>query len=150
MEAPADAARQRRRQRIINGRTDVNQLVPFKYNWAWEKYLSACATTGCRRTIQMSRDIELWKIRRLPMTNGAGQAPISGSSYRRLAAANNIVLGTYRHITRRNAGSTCCEEFEEAYPYPSLPVHRRELGLDKGEVFNAYHEIASIRDKDEF
>ena len=23
-------------KRIINGRTDVNQLVPFKYKWAWE------------------------------------------------------------------------------------------------------------------
>ena len=23
-------------KRIINGKTDVNQLVPFKYNWAWE------------------------------------------------------------------------------------------------------------------
>ena len=30
-------------KRIINGQTDVNQLVPFKYKWAWEKYLSACA-----------------------------------------------------------------------------------------------------------
>ncbi len=25
-------------KRIINGRTDVNQLVPFKYKWAWDKY----------------------------------------------------------------------------------------------------------------
>src|SRR5262245_25013180 len=30
-------------KRIINGQTDVNQLVPFKYKWAWEKYLAACA-----------------------------------------------------------------------------------------------------------
>ena len=27
-------------KRIINGQTDVNQLVPFKYKWAWEKYLA--------------------------------------------------------------------------------------------------------------
>ena len=30
-------------KRIINGQTDVNQLVPFKYKWAWEKYLATCA-----------------------------------------------------------------------------------------------------------
>ncbi len=30
-------------KRIINGGTDVNQLVPFKYRWAWDKYLGACA-----------------------------------------------------------------------------------------------------------
>eukprot|EP01041_Mallomonas_annulata_P014478 gene14478-30823_t len=29
-------------KRIINGQTDVNQLVPFKYKWAWEKYLASC------------------------------------------------------------------------------------------------------------
>ena len=39
---PSSAAAQDRRvnvadKRIINGQTDVNQLVPFKYKWAWEK-----------------------------------------------------------------------------------------------------------------
>ena len=40
---PAASATHRRvnaaDKRIINGQTDVNQLVPFKYKWAWEKYL---------------------------------------------------------------------------------------------------------------
>ena len=48
-------------KRIINGQTDVNQLVPFKYKWAWEKYLSACANHWMPQEIQMARDIELWK-----------------------------------------------------------------------------------------
>lgn len=30
-------------KRIINCSVDVNQLVPFKYKWAWDKYLSGCA-----------------------------------------------------------------------------------------------------------
>ena len=30
-------------KRVINAKTDVNQLVPFKYKWAWEKYLAGCA-----------------------------------------------------------------------------------------------------------
>ncbi|MGH8744552.1 MAG: ribonucleotide-diphosphate reductase subunit beta, partial [Burkholderiales bacterium] len=30
-------------KRVINGQADVNQLVPFKYNWAWDKYLAGCA-----------------------------------------------------------------------------------------------------------
>ena len=28
-------------KRIINGTTDVNQLVPFKYKWAWEQGLKS-------------------------------------------------------------------------------------------------------------
>jgi ribonucleoside-diphosphate reductase beta chain len=44
-------------KRVINGSTDVNQLVPFKYRWAWDKYLSACANHWMPQEIQMSRDI---------------------------------------------------------------------------------------------
>jgi ribonucleoside-diphosphate reductase beta chain len=29
-------------KKIINCRADLNQLVPFKYDWAWSKYLAAC------------------------------------------------------------------------------------------------------------
>ena len=35
-------------KRIINGHTDVNQLVPFKYKWAWDKYLASCVPISTR------------------------------------------------------------------------------------------------------
>ena len=48
--APAKARRVKASdKRIINGQTDVNQLVPFKYKWAWENTLPHAPTTGCRR-----------------------------------------------------------------------------------------------------
>src|SRR5690348_11938581 len=50
-------------KRIINSKADVNQLVPFKYKWAWEKYIAACANHWMPQEINMSRDIELWKSR---------------------------------------------------------------------------------------
>src|SRR5688572_33401859 len=46
---------------IINSKADVNQLVPFKYKCAWEKYLAACANHWMPQEINMSRDIQLWK-----------------------------------------------------------------------------------------
>jgi len=48
---------------IINAQADVNQLVPFKYKWAWEKYLAACANHWMPQEINMSRDIALWQDR---------------------------------------------------------------------------------------
>ncbi|HEX2547035.1 MAG TPA: ribonucleotide-diphosphate reductase subunit beta, partial [Ramlibacter sp.] len=58
---PAAATSTRRVQaadkRIINGQTDVNQLVPFKYKWAWEKYLATCANHWMPQEINMNRDI---------------------------------------------------------------------------------------------
>src|SRR5688572_16510295 len=57
----APAAKSTRRvtaaeKRIINGQTDVNQLVPFKYKWAWEKYLATCANHWMPQEVNMSRD----------------------------------------------------------------------------------------------
>ena len=47
-------------KRVINGTADVNQLVPFKYNWAWDKYLAGCANHWMPQEINMTRDIATW------------------------------------------------------------------------------------------
>jgi ribonucleoside-diphosphate reductase beta chain len=36
-------------KRMINCRADLNQLVPFKYDWAWQKYLDLVLTIGCHK-----------------------------------------------------------------------------------------------------
>ncbi len=140
-------------KRIINGGTDVNQLVPFKYNWAWDKYLAACANHWMPQEVSMSRDIALWKDpngltedeRRL-VTRNLGFFVTADS-----LAANNIVLGTYRHITAPECRQYLLRQaFEEAIHTHAYQYIVESLGLDEGEVFNAYQEIASIRDKDEF
>ncbi|HEX6321971.1 MAG TPA: ribonucleotide-diphosphate reductase subunit beta, partial [Burkholderiales bacterium] len=42
-------------KKVINSKADVNQLVPLKYKWAWEKYLAACANHWMPQEINMSR-----------------------------------------------------------------------------------------------
>ena len=140
-------------KRIINGQTDVNQLVPFKYKWAWEKYLSGCANHWMPQEINMSRDIALWKDpngltedeRRIVKRN-LGFFVTADS-----LAANNIVLGTYRHITAPECRQYLLRQaFEEAIHTHAYQYIVESLGLDEGEIFNAYHEVSSIRAKDEF
>ena len=45
---------------IINCRADLNQLVPFKYEWAWKKYLDGSANHWMPEEIAMHDDIKLW------------------------------------------------------------------------------------------
>jgi len=140
-------------KRVINGSTDVNQLVPFKYKWAWDKYLSACANHWMPQEIQMSRDIALWKDpngltgdeRRIVKRN-LGFFVTADS-----LAANNIVLGPYRHITAPECRQYLLRQaFEEAIHTHAYQYIVESLGLNEGEIFNAYHEVSSIRAKDEF
>ena len=140
-------------KRIINGQTDVNQLVPFKYKWAWEKYLATCANHWMPQEVNMSRDIALWKDpnglsedeRRIIKRN-LGFFVTADS-----LAANNIVLGTYRHITAPECRQFLLRQaFEEAIHTHAYQYIVESLGLDEAEIFNAYNEVKSIRDKDEF
>ena len=140
-------------KRIINGQTDVNQLVPFKYKWAWEKYLATCANHWMPQEVNMTRDIALWKDpngltedeRRIVKRN-LGFFVTADS-----LAANNIVLGTYRHITAPECRQFLLRQaFEEAIHTHAYQYIVESLGLDEAEIFNAYHEVQSIRDKDAF
>ena len=140
-------------KRVINGQTDVNQLVPFKYKWAWEKYLATCANHWMPQEVNMNRDIALWKDpkgltedeRRIIKRN-LGFFVTADS-----LAANNIVLGTYRHITAPECRQFLLRQaFEEAIHTHAYQYIVESLGLDESEIFNAYHEVQSIRDKDEF
>ncbi len=140
-------------KRIINCKADVNQLVPFKYKWAWEKYLAACANHWMPQEVNMTADIALWKNpngltddeRRLVMRN-LGFFTTADS-----LAANNIVLGTYRHITNPECRQYLLRQgFEEAIHTHAYQYIVESLGLDEGEIFNMYHEVSSIREKDEF
>ena len=140
-------------KRIINGQTDVNQLVPFKYKWAWEKYLASCANHWMPQEVNMSRDIATWKDpngltddeRRLIKRN-LGFFVTADS-----LAANNIVLGSYRHITAPECRQFLLRQaFEEAIHTHAYQYIVESLGLDESEIFNAYNEVDSIRDKDQF
>ncbi|NMY38047.1 MULTISPECIES: ribonucleotide-diphosphate reductase subunit beta, partial [unclassified Pseudomonas] len=83
---------------MINCRADLNQLVPFKYDWAWQKYLDGCANHWMPQEVNMTADIALWKNpegltddeRRIVMRN------LGFFSTADSLVANNLVLAVYR------------------------------------------------------
>ncbi|HKC11630.1 MAG TPA: ribonucleotide-diphosphate reductase subunit beta [Vicinamibacteria bacterium] len=140
-------------KRVINAKTDVNQLVPFKYKWAWEKYLAGCANHWMPQEVNMNRDIALWRNpagltedERLIVKRNLGFFVTADS-----LAANNIVLGTYRHITAPECRQYLLRQaFEEAIHTHAYQYIAESLGLDESEIFAAYKEVKCIRDKDDF
>ena len=90
-------------KKMINCRADLNQLVPFKYKWAWQKYLDACANHWMPQEINMNADISLWKStngltedERLIIKRNLGFFSTADS-----LVANNLVLAVYRHYIKR-------------------------------------------------
>lgn len=140
-------------KKVINCRADLNQLVPFKYEWAWQKYLDACANHWMPQEISMSRDIALWKDpngltddERKIIKRNLGFFSTADS-----LVANNLVLAIYRHITNPECRQYLLRQaFEEALHTHAYQYVVESLGLDEGEIFNMYREIPSIHEKDAF
>ena len=137
-------------KRIINGQTDVNQLVPFKYKWAWEKYLATCANHWMPQEVNMTADIALWRSKdglsedeRRIVKRNLGFFSTADS-----LVANNLVLAVYRLITNPECRQYILRQaFEEAIHTHAYQYCIESLGMDEGEIFNMYHEIPSVAKK---
>ncbi|GGU70955.1 ribonucleoside-diphosphate reductase subunit beta [Lentzea flava] len=135
---------------MINCRADVNQLLPLKYHWAWEKYLNGCNNHWMPTEVSMQADISLWKSKdgltdeeRRMIKRNLGFFATSES-----LVANNIVLAVYRHLTNPECRQYLLRQaFEEAVHTHTFQYICTSLGLDEGELFNMYREIPSITDK---
>ncbi|MDV6011935.1 ribonucleotide-diphosphate reductase subunit beta [Haloechinothrix sp. LS1_15] len=136
---------------MINARADVNQLLPLKYHWAWEKYLAGCANHWMPTEVGMHADLALWKSEdgltgdeRLMLQRNLGFFATAES-----LVANNLVLAVYRHITNPECRQYLLRQaFEEAVHTHAFQYICESLGLDEGELFNMYREVPSIADKD--
>jgi ribonucleoside-diphosphate reductase beta chain len=137
-------------KQIINCRADLNQLVPFKYDWAWKKYLDGCANHWMPNEINMAADIATWKDphgltdeeRRIIKRN------LGFFSTADSLVANNLVLAIYRHITNPECRQYLLRQaFEEALHTHAYQYIIESLGLDEAEVFNMYRELPSVASK---
>ncbi len=137
-------------KQIINCRADLNQLVPFKYEWAWHKYLNACANHWMPNEINMSADIALWKSKdgltadeRMIIERNLGFFSTADS-----LVANNLVLAVYRHITNPECRQYLLRQaFEEALHTHAYQYVIESLAMDEGRVFNMYREIPAVATK---
>ena len=154
--APVDAA-SGKEQRVtvdqkamINCRADLNQLVPFKYEWAWQKYLDGCANHWMPQEVNMTADISLWKSdeglsddERTIVKRSLGFFSTADS-----LVANNLVLAIYRLITNPECRQYLLRQaFEEAIHTHAYQYCIESLGMDEGEIFNMYHEVPTVAEK---
>ena len=141
-------------RRIINGaEADVIQLYPMRHKFAWEYYNNANANHWLPTEISMQLDIEQWK----------SPTALSGDERRALEtvlgffstadsiAANNVVMGFYKHVTSPEVRMYLLRQaYEEAIHSHAYQYIVQSLGMDEGKIFNMYREVDAIYDKDSF
>ena len=135
---------------MINCSADLNQLVPFKYDWAWQKYLDGSANHWMPQEVNMTADIALWKSvdgltedERTIVKRNLGFFSTADS-----LVANNLVLALYRLITNPECRQYILRQsLEEAIHTHAYQYCIESLGMDEGEIFNMYREIPSVAKK---
>ena len=135
---------------MINCKADLNQLVPFKYDWAWQKYLDGSANHWMPQEINMTNDIVLWKSEdgltedeRIIVKRNLGFFSTADS-----LVANNLVLALYRLITNPECRQYILRQsLEEAIHTHAYQYCIESLGMDEGEIFNMYREIPCVARK---
>jgi ribonucleoside-diphosphate reductase beta chain len=140
-------------KKIINCHADLNQLVPFKYEWAWQKYLDGCANHWMPQEINMTADLALWRDpngltddERTIIKRNLGFFSTADS-----LVANNLVLAVYKHITNPECRQYLLRQaFEEALHTHAYQYCVESLGLDEGEIFNMYRELPAVARKAEW
>ena len=124
-------------KRMINCRADVNQLLPLKYKWAWEKYLAGCNNHWMPTEVSMQADIALVEIARRPHR---GRAP-------RRQAQSRLLRGLRKPRRQQHRAGDLPPSDQSGMPavsaaavlrggrsHPHLPVHRREPRARRGRA----------------
>ncbi|MGH1439712.1 MAG: ribonucleotide-diphosphate reductase subunit beta [Cellvibrionaceae bacterium] len=135
---------------MINCRADLNQLVPFKYDWAWQKYLDGCANHWMPQEVNMTADIAIWKSKD-GLSDDERRIVMRSLGYFSTAdslVANNLVLAIYRLITNPECRQYILRQaFEEAIHTHAYQYCIESLGMDESEIFNMYREVPSVANK---
>jgi ribonucleoside-diphosphate reductase beta chain len=134
-------------KRVVNGKGDINQLMPLRYAWAWEYFLNANKNHWTPLEVPMGPDI---------------------ADYRNLSPAEKHVyenvlayLTTSDILAMRNIGLAVMEKMSapELQIYQARQVYEESLhtwtyqncienlGLNQGEIYNRYRVVPEINAK---
>jgi ribonucleoside-diphosphate reductase beta chain len=141
-------------RKVINGAgADVVQLYPMKHKFAWEYYNTGNANHWLPTEISMQLDIEQWKspTALTAEERSAFETVLGFFTTADSIAANNVVLGFYKHVTSPEVRLYLLRQgYEEAIHTHAYQYIVESLGMDEGKIFNMYREVDAIYNKEDF
>jgi len=90
-------------KRMINATTDVNQLVPFKYKWAWDMYLKACENNWMPQETSLENDFMQLVSSNQAVDVLAIQRSLAALTNNECCGNGQVSTGIYRCITAPEA-----------------------------------------------
>ena len=135
-------------KRVINGLTDVNQLAPFKYPWAWKYFLNANKNHWTPLDINMTQDVHDYNKKLSEDEKHVYQNVLSYLTTSDILAMRNIGLAVMEKMTAPELQIYQARQVYEESLHTWTYQHCIEtIGLDQSEIYNRYRVVPQINQK---
>lgn len=135
-------------KRVVNGKTDINQLAPFKYPWAWEFWLNANRNHWTPLDINMSKDVHDYQHRLTLEEKHVYENVLSYLTTSDILAMRNVGLAVMEKMTAPELQIYQARQvYEEALHTWTYQHCIESIGLDQGEIYNRYRVVPAINGK---
>jgi ribonucleoside-diphosphate reductase beta chain len=135
-------------KRVVNGLTDINQLAPFKYPWAWEFFLNANKNHWTPLDINMAQDLQDYHHKLTPIERHVYENVLAYLTTSDILAMRNIGLAVMEKMSAPELQIYQARQvYEEALHTWTYQHCIETIGLDQGEVYNRYRVVPEINRK---
>ncbi|MEN8174317.1 MAG: ribonucleotide-diphosphate reductase subunit beta [Pseudomonadota bacterium] len=135
-------------KRVVNGLTDVNQLAPFKYPWAWEYFLNANRNHWTPLDINMAQDVHDYHHKLTLEERHVYENVLSYLTTSDILAMRNIGLAVMEKMSAPELQIYQARQVYEESLHTWTYQHCIEtIGLDQGEIYNRYRVVPEINAK---
>ncbi|MDP6652061.1 MAG: ribonucleotide-diphosphate reductase subunit beta [Gammaproteobacteria bacterium] len=135
-------------KRVVNGCSDINQLAPFKYPWAWKYFINANKNHWTPLDINMAQDIYDYKHKLTEAEIHLYENVLSYLTTSDILAMRNIGLAVMEKMTAPELQIYQARQVYEESLHTWTYQHCIEsLGLNQGEVYNRYRVVPEINRK---
>jgi ribonucleoside-diphosphate reductase beta chain len=135
-------------KRVVNGMTDINQLAPFKYPWAWEYFLNANRNHWTPLDIGMAQDVHDYHHKLTLEERHVYENVLSYLTTSDILAMRNIGLAVMEKMSAPELQIYQARQVYEESLHTWTYQHCIEtIGLNQGEIYNRYRVVPEINGK---
>ena len=135
-------------KRVINGETDINQLAPFKYPWAWEYFMNANKNHWTPLDVNMAQDVHDYHHRLTPAEKHVYENVLAYLTTSDILAMRNIGLAVMEKMSAPELQIYQARQvYEEALHTWTYQHCIETLNLDQSEIYNRYRVVPEINGK---
>ncbi|MBU6951682.1 ribonucleotide-diphosphate reductase subunit beta [Hahella sp. HN01] len=132
-------------KRVVNGMTDINQLAPFKYPWAWEFFLNANKNHWTPLDINMSQDVYDYHHKLTLEEKHVYENVLAYLTTSDILAMRNIGLAVMEKMSAPELQIYQARQVYEESLHTWTYQHCIEtIGLDQSEIYNRYRVTPAI------